>query len=76
MMAIIGGFLGWQAALLVLILGSILGSLTGLFMIWWGGSDKGMKTRLPFGVSLGIAALLALFYGQPIIAWYTATLTP
>jgi len=76
MMAIIGGLLGWQSALLVLIMGSVLGSLTGLFLIWFGGSDKGLKTRLPFGVSLGLAALIALFYGQPIIAWYVSRLTP
>ena len=76
MMAIIGGFLGWQAALLVLILGSLIGSLTGVAQIMFGKSKKGMQTRLPFGVSLGIAALLALFYGQPIIAWYLTKLRP
>ncbi len=76
MMAIIGGFLGWPAALLVLILGSVLGSLTGLAQIWLGKSEKGMQTRLPFGVSLGCAALFALFYGQPIIVWYLSLLKP
>ncbi len=76
MMAIIGGFLGWPAALLVLILGSVLGSLTGLAQITLGKSQKGMQTRLPFGVSLGCAALFALFYGRPIIVWYLATLKP
>ena len=76
MMAIIGGFLGWPAALLVLILGSVLGSLTGLAQILLGKSEKGMKTRLPFGVSLGCAALFALFYGRPIIIWYLSMLKP
>jgi prepilin signal peptidase PulO-like enzyme (type II secretory pathway) len=76
MMAIIGGFLGWPAALLVLILGSVLGSLTGLAQITLGKSEKGMKTRLPFGVSLGIAALFALFYGPPLIRWYLTLLLP
>jgi prepilin signal peptidase PulO-like enzyme (type II secretory pathway) len=76
MMAIIGGFLGWTAALLVLILASVLGSLTGLAQIALGKSEKGMKTRLPFGVSLGIAAIFALFYGRPLIVWYLGTLKP
>jgi leader peptidase (prepilin peptidase)/N-methyltransferase len=76
MMAIIGGFLGWQAALLVLILGSFVGSLTGVAQIVFRKSAKGMQTRLPFGVSLGLAALFALFYGQPIIAWYLTKLHP
>ena len=76
MMAIIGGFLGWPAALLVLILGSVLGSLTGLAQITLGKSKQGMLTRLPFGVSLGLAAIFALFYGQPIITWYFSTLKP
>lgn len=76
MMAIIGGFLGWPAALLVLILGSVLGSLTGLAQILLGKSKQGLQTRLPFGVSLGLAALFALFYGQPIIIWYLSLLKP
>ncbi|HEX4951135.1 MAG TPA: prepilin peptidase, partial [Blastocatellia bacterium] len=46
MMAIIGGFLGWQVALLVLIGGSFLGSVMGLGVIWFGRSEKGLKTRL------------------------------
>ena len=76
MMAIIGGFLGWPAALLVLILGSVLGLLMGLAQILLGKSKQGMQTRLPFGVSLGGAALFALFYGQPLIAWYLSLLKP
>ncbi len=76
MMAIIGGFLGWPAALLVLILGSVLGSLTGLAQILLGKSKQGLQTRLPFGVSLGLAALFALFYGPSIISWYFSLLKP
>ncbi|MBS1812105.1 MAG: prepilin peptidase [Acidobacteria bacterium] len=70
MMAIIGGFLGWPAAVLVLIFGSIFGSIVGLSQVVLGGSQKGMKTKLPFGVFLGVGAVMALFFGDAIIHWY------
>lgn len=76
MMGVIGGFLGWQAAMFVLIAGSVLGSLVGIALIVFGKSGQGMKTRLPFGVSLGLAALIAMFFGQAILAWYLARITP
>jgi leader peptidase (prepilin peptidase) / N-methyltransferase len=76
MMAIIGGFLGWPAAILVLILGSVLGSIVGILQVIFGKSQKGMKTKLPFGVFLGIAAIIALFFGPMIVQWYTAMLRP
>jgi len=69
MMAVIGAFLGWQSAILVLIFGSFLGSIVGLILARR--SAKGLKTALPFGVFLGIAALIALFAGTPILQWYT-----
>ena len=70
MMALIGGFLGWPVAVLVLIFGSVFGSIAGVLQIAFGGGKKGLKTKLPFGVFLGAAAILALFFGAQIIAWY------
>ena len=30
----------------------------------------GMKLALPFGTFLAIGALVAMFVGEPLIAWY------
>lgn len=68
LMAIIGAFLGWQGALGVLLLGSILGSVTGIVMAWR--SQRGLKTALPFGVCLGVAALVILLMAKPLFLWY------
>ncbi len=68
MMAVVGAFLGWQQAIIVLIIGSLLGSIVGLAMVR--GSKQGLKTALPFGIYLGIGALFALFGGTPLLNWY------
>ncbi|MBL8189615.1 MAG: prepilin peptidase, partial [Acidobacteria bacterium] len=68
LMAIIGAFLGWQGAIGVLLFGSILGSVTGIYMAWR--SQRGLKTALPFGVCLGIAALIVLLTAKPFFLLY------
>ena len=59
LVAIIGGFLGWQGALSTLLLGSIAGSVAGIILMRRSG-DR-LKTVLPFGCFLGLAALVVLF---------------
>jgi leader peptidase (prepilin peptidase)/N-methyltransferase len=76
MMAIIGGFLGWQRAFFVLFFGTVMGALVGLLLIALMKNQKGMKAKLPFGVFLGIAAIFAVFFGQGIIVWYAGMLRP
>ena len=56
MVAMIGAFVGTQAALLTLIVGSLLGAIVGLLYIWITGKDASTY-ELPFGTFLGIAAL-------------------
>jgi leader peptidase (prepilin peptidase) / N-methyltransferase len=68
MMAFVGAFLGWQASILILMLGSLLGSFVGVAMAMKSGG--GMKVRLAFGVFLGAAAILSLFAGRAIIDSY------
>jgi leader peptidase (prepilin peptidase)/N-methyltransferase len=74
MIAVVGAFLGWQSAILVIILGSLLGSIVGLVLARR--SSQGLKTALPFGVFLGIASLVALFAGAPLIQWYIRLMQP
>ncbi len=68
MMAMVGAFLGWKGVLLTLLVGSFLGSLVGLALMATQG--KTLKTALPFGTFLGLAATATLFAGSPLLDWY------
>jgi len=34
--------------------------------------DKTMQAQIPFGIFLGIGSLLALLFGEQLIAWYAS----
>jgi len=68
LLAMIGAFQGTRLVLFCLFAGAVSGALFGLFMMWRRG--YGWKSKLPYGVFLGGAAILALFAGEPSIAWY------
>ncbi|MBN1569354.1 MAG: prepilin peptidase [Acidobacteria bacterium] len=68
MMAMIGAFLGWPLAVLTVGVGSLLGTVVGIFLILF--RNMSMQTKLALGVFLGIAAAFSLFYGLPILHWY------
>ncbi|OQX10174.1 MAG: prepilin peptidase [Desulfobulbaceae bacterium A2] len=68
LLAMIGGFLGWQSLLFVLFASSLLGSLVGLACMWRQG--RGGLTRIPFGPFLALGALLdLLFRPQILLLW-------
>ncbi|HEY8459349.1 MAG TPA: prepilin peptidase [Blastocatellia bacterium] len=61
MMSIVGAFQGFSGALSVLTLGSVLGAITGLILIYRSGrGGLEFKSRLPFGAYLGAAALIIM----------------
>jgi leader peptidase (prepilin peptidase)/N-methyltransferase len=68
LLAMIGAFLGLKLLLFCLFFGAVSGAVFGLAMIRYAG--YGWKSKLPYGVFLGGAALLALFVGDPWITWY------
>ena len=68
MLAMIGAFLGWQAVLLTLFIGSLAGAIVGISLAALGRGT--MKSRLPFGTFLGAAALVASLWGTHLVAWY------
>ena len=68
MLAMIGAFLGWQGAIVTLLLGSLAGSLVGGGLMLLG--KMGAKSKLPFGVFLALGAVVTLFYGYQIIGAY------
>ena len=70
MLAMIGAFLGWEPALLTLLLASLLGSVIALGMLALGLADR--RYPLPLGSFLAVGALAAAVAGEPLLAWYAA----
>jgi leader peptidase (prepilin peptidase) / N-methyltransferase len=68
MMTMAGSFLGLKRTVLTLLIGSLLGSILGLAFIV--ARRKGTEYELPFGTFLGMAALLVVFFGTPMVNWY------
>jgi len=64
LLAMIGGFLGWQSLPFVVFGSSILGALVGIGAM--AKQKKGGKTMIPYGPFLSIAALLYMFYRELI----------
>ncbi len=69
MMAMVGAFLGWRLVLLTIFAGSVLGSIIGVFVVIFRGGN--LQTKLSFGTFLALGAILAVFLGVGILAWYT-----
>ncbi|MBS1794026.1 MAG: prepilin peptidase [Acidobacteria bacterium] len=75
MMFAFGALLGWRLTLLTIFLGAFSGALIGVFMISKE-RDKNMQTQIPFGIFLGIGAILAMLFGDQLIGWYVKTFIP
>lgn len=67
MAAMLGFFLG-RAITVALFLGFFLGAAIGVGLIFAG--RKGRKSQIPFGPFLAVGALVALFFGDPIMDKY------
>ena len=72
MMAMLGAVGGWEPLFPLLLLASVTGAVTGLLVA--AKSAEGMKAAVPFGVFLGIAFLVVLFFGPTLFRWYLALL--
>ncbi|MCC6346855.1 MAG: prepilin peptidase [Nitrospirales bacterium] len=68
MMAMVGAFMGWKSILLTTFVGSLTGSVVGIFLMLFRGKDR--KTKIPFGPFLAFGSLVSLFFGGMIIQWY------
>ena len=72
MMLMAGAFLGVKRTLLTILAGSLLGSVLGVAVIL--ARSKEADYELPFGTFLGMAALLVVFFGTPVVNWYQSLL--
>ena len=73
-LAAIGAFLGWRAVLFSIFAGSLVGSLVGLFTLLVG--KRVWSAKLPFGPYLALGAVTWMFFGNALVRWYTALLSP
>ncbi len=72
MMLMAGAFLGTKRTLLTIFAGSLLGSVLGVAFIL--ARRKDSDYELPFGTFLGLAAMLVVFFGTPVVNWYQSLL--
>lgn len=68
LMGAIGAFLGWEAVLFTLFVSSLLGSISGLILIAFGGVK--LQSRIPFGPYLATAAAIWVFWGPTLLKLY------
>jgi leader peptidase (prepilin peptidase) / N-methyltransferase len=73
-LAAIGAFLGWRAVLCSIFAGSLAGSVVGLVSLLLGRRE--WSSKIPFGPYLALGALIWMFFGGQLVAWYVGLLAP
>lgn len=68
LLAALGAWLGWQMLPLIIVLSSLVGAISGILHITFGGGKKG--NPIPFGPFLAAAGWLALIWGDQLTAIY------
>lgn len=72
LLAAIGAWLGWKMLPFVILASSVVGVVVGVALMIL--ARRGRDVPIPFGPYLAGAALIALFWGAPIVEGYLATL--
>ena len=62
LLAMMGGFLGWQSIWFIIMAASIVGAVVGISVMV--GKGKDTKYAIPFGPFLSIAAVAYIFWGH------------
>lgn len=68
LLALFGGWLGWSALPLIVLLSSVIGAVVGITLIALRGHDKNIP--IPFGPYLAIAGWIALMWGNQLVDAY------
>jgi leader peptidase (prepilin peptidase)/N-methyltransferase len=70
-MAAIGAFLGWQGVLFCMVMSSLLGALAGGMLVLYHRLRKqDYSTLIPYVPCIAVAAVVWLFWGPKILAWW------
>ena len=74
LLAMIGAFLGWEPALMTVVVGASAGASVGLTLI----ALKRIRRDqyIPFGPFLAFGAVVAMFFFHDIKNWYVGFLIP
>ena len=68
LLAGIGAFLGWKAALFSVFASSAAGGIVSLALIL--ARRKDWQSRIPYGPYIALGAVMWVFYGQDLAEWY------
>jgi len=68
LLGMVGAFLGWRSVPFTMLFSSLTGSMVGVTLMWWTGSDT--KYAIPFGPFLALGAIAYIFWGDQVIGWY------
>jgi leader peptidase (prepilin peptidase) / N-methyltransferase len=74
MNAAVGAFLGWKLLPIVILMSSLVGLAFGALQMFAARGRWDAGFRFHFGPYIAIAAVIALFWGEPILRWYTERL--
>jgi len=74
MMFMVGAYLGWPLTVLTIFIAVLAGSIVGVALMARRG-ERDMQMLLPFGIFLGLGALVSLLTGTSIINWYVSKFT-
>jgi leader peptidase (prepilin peptidase)/N-methyltransferase len=74
MMAMVGAFLGPKLAVFTIMIGSLLGSIIGVVLMRFAGKDR--EYELPFGTFLSFGGIVAVLYGNDLVALYMRVMMP
>ncbi len=68
LLAMIGALLGWRGVIFTIFASSISGCVVGLVIMLL--KRKNLKLAIPYGPFLSLGAVLYVFFGPFLIAWY------
>ena len=71
MMFMVGAYFGWRLTLLTIFLGAFSGSVIGVGVTLYQGR-RDLQGLLPYGIYLGVGAIIALLIGSKIVNWYAS----
>ncbi len=69
MMFMVGAYLGWRLTILTIFIGVLSGSIIGVLLMARQ-RERNMQMLLPFGIFLGIGAVVSLLIGTQLVQWY------
>lgn len=69
LLSMIGALIGWKGVVFTIFIGSLVGSLVGIAMVF-AQKRKDLKLAVPFGPFLSLGAIVYVFAGSELTFWY------